>query len=154
MTITLEQVRAALEPEEPNYERAARFGPEALPHLQTLIRTGDAMLASKAAYLAGVIRDEGSAEVLKEAARSEHPTVRVAAAAAARHLNVAASSEVLQALLSDGDTGVRKVALQSIPPGASEGLLKKVKELTSSDPEPTLRTLSGNILRDRTRPPK
>jgi hypothetical protein len=152
MTVTLEQVRAALEPEEPNYEQAARFGPEALPHLQTLIREGDQMLASKAAYLAGLIRDEKSAEVLKEAARSKHPVVRVAAAAAARHLNVSASSEVLHTLLGDGDMGVRKVALQSIPPGASEALRKKVEELTRSDPDAGLRTLSGNVLRGKFRP--
>jgi HEAT repeat protein len=146
MTVTLEQVRAVLMPEEPNYERAARLGTEALPHLKTLIREGDQMLASKAAYLAGLINDDDSADVLKEAARSEHPAVRVAAAAGARHLNVAASSEVISALLDDQDIGVRKVALKSIPPGAMAGLRQKVEALKKSDPEPKIRTLSGQVL--------
>jgi hypothetical protein len=33
MTVTREQVLAQLYPDEPDYEGAARLGPEALPHL-------------------------------------------------------------------------------------------------------------------------
>lgn len=151
MIVTMEQVRSALEPEEPDYSRAARLGPEALPHLKAIIREGDPMLASKATYLAGLIADEQSASVLEEAAKSEHPTVRVAAAAAARHLSAAASSQVLNMLLDDHDTGVRKVALQSVPAGAPEALRNKVEVLNRTDPESSIRTLSSHVL-ERMRP--
>ena len=82
MATTEAQVRAYLEPEEPNYPAAAAaLGAEALPVLDTLVRGGDPLLASKAAYLASMIPDEQAARVLEQAARSAHPTVRVAAAA-------------------------------------------------------------------------
>ena len=55
MPVTMKQVRAALDPEEPDYEKAAKLGPEALPHLEKLISRKDPNLASKAASLAGMI---------------------------------------------------------------------------------------------------
>jgi hypothetical protein len=36
MPVTMEQVRAFLDPEEPDYQQAAQLGPEALPHLEEL----------------------------------------------------------------------------------------------------------------------
>jgi hypothetical protein len=110
MPVTMEDVRAALDPEEPNYPKAARLGPEALPHLKELVNSGDAMLASKAAYLASLIADEGATDVVEHAARRSEPIVRVAAAAAAANLAGAAGERVLRSLATDTDPGVRKVA--------------------------------------------
>ena len=110
MAVTMEDVRAALDPEEPDYEEAAGLGPAALPHLQVLVNSGDPMLASKAAYLASLIDDVRAAEVVEEAARSVDPIVRVAAAAAAANLGATVSSNVLRNLSNDPDAGVRKVA--------------------------------------------
>src|SRR5437867_4118299 len=102
MPVTLEQVRAALDPEEPDYPKAARIlGPEALPHLERLIASDHPMLASKAAYLAGLIGTERSAEVLRRAARSGDVRVRIAAAAAAGNLPPASASDVLLNLVDD-----------------------------------------------------
>jgi hypothetical protein len=70
MAVTSEQVRAALTPEEPDYEAAAELGPEALPHLQRLVEGADPNLASKAAYLAGRIGDPEAASILETAAAS------------------------------------------------------------------------------------
>src|SRR6187401_1541953 len=113
MAVTMAQVRAALDPDETNYERAKGLGPEALPHLETLIKTGPPMLASKAAYLAGLIAAPGSARVVAQAAASDEPTVRVAAAAAAKHLDDADIDEVITPLLTDSDAGVRRMAKKS-----------------------------------------
>jgi len=113
MAVTMAQVRAALDPEETNYERAKALGPEALPHLEVLIKTADPMLASKAAYLAGLLAAPGSARVVAQAAASDEPTVRVAAAAAAKHLDDAETDEVLKPLLADADPGVRRMAKKS-----------------------------------------
>lgn len=110
MAVSMDDVRAALDPEEPNYEEAAQLGSEALPHLKVLVNSGDSMLASKAAYLASLIEDDRAAEVVEDAARSSDPVVRVAAAAAAANLGAAASSNVLRELARDTDPGVRKVA--------------------------------------------
>ncbi|MGH3117327.1 MAG: HEAT repeat domain-containing protein [Gaiellales bacterium] len=110
MAVTMKEVREALDPEEPNYQQAAALGPEALPHVEALVSSGDPMLASKATYLASLIEDARAAEVVKKAARSTDPVVRVAAAAAASNLGSAGASDVLHELASDPDPGVRKVA--------------------------------------------
>ena len=55
LAVTLEEARAPLEPEEPDYEQAARnLGPNALLHLDRLLAGDHPMLASKAANLAGL----------------------------------------------------------------------------------------------------
>jgi len=113
MAVSMETVREALDPEEPDYAAAAKLGPDALPHLETLVDSGDTMTASKAAYLASLI--EGSAEVVAKAAQSDDPAVRVAAAAAVSNLSAAAANAVLVELVGDPDPGVRKVAQRLVP---------------------------------------
>ena len=120
MAVTMAQVRAVLDPDETNYERARELGPEALPHLEILIKTGPPMLASKAAYLAGLLAAPGSARVVAQAAASDEPAVRVAAAAAAKHLDDADIDEVITPLLTDSDAGVRRMAKKSKTKSAGE----------------------------------
>jgi HEAT repeat protein len=124
MVVTKQQVIDVLNPDEPNYPQAAKLGPDALPHLDTLVKTADPLLASKATYLASLIQGEQSIDVLKAAAQSEHPEVRVAAAAGARNLASAAAgarnlrqdrlSDLLSSLNNDEDAGVRKEATKSL----------------------------------------
>ena len=84
MTVTMQQVRDALGPYEPRYaEEAHQLGPEALPHLESIIREGDAGLASRAVYLASLIEHERSGAVVALGVERAEPTVRVAVAAAA-----------------------------------------------------------------------
>ncbi|MCI0741204.1 MAG: hypothetical protein L0Y72_19410 [Gemmataceae bacterium] len=138
MTITIAQVRAALDPEEPDYEQAAKLGPKALPHLQELVQEADSMLASKAVSLAALIPDERSVQVLKEAARRQDPVVRVAAAAAARHLPGAAASAVLLSLVDDKDSGAQRVALDSVRADATAELRGRIEKLVASRPDPSI----------------
>jgi hypothetical protein len=113
MSVTMEDVRAALAPEEPNYSAAAKLGPEALPHLARLAAEAEPGLAAKATYLASLIDSPRSAEVLRIAAQSPQVTVRVAAAAALRNLPGDRGGELVTLLAQDGDGGVRKLALRS-----------------------------------------
>ncbi|MGI8684732.1 MAG: HEAT repeat domain-containing protein [Acidimicrobiales bacterium] len=145
MAVTMEQVRAVLDPEETDYERGRALGPDALPHLEILVNTADPMLASKAAYLAGLLAGPGSAGVVAQAAASDEPTVRVAAAAAARHLAESDVEAVLTPLLADDDPGVRRVALGSVPDSAP-GLRSKVEFLLSSETDDDVRLLSEQVL--------
>ena len=80
MAVTSEQVRAVLDRDEPDYEEAARLGPDALPFLQRFVESGDPSLAPKAAYLAGRIGDPQAAPILELAAASADSSVRAAAA--------------------------------------------------------------------------
>jgi len=146
MAVTMAQVRAVLDPEETNYERAKALGPEALPHLETLIKTAEPMLASKAAYLAGLLAHSDSARVVAQAAASDEPTVRVAAAAAAKHLNDADVERVLTPLLADSDPGVRRMALGSVPESAEHSLRSRVAEVADSEPDEGVREKSRQVL--------
>ena len=111
MSVSMDDVRKVLDPDEPDYTAAAQLGEEALPHLERLVRGGDAMLASKAAYAASLI--EGGSDVVEAAARSEDPVVRVAAAAAVRNMPAAQARPLLRQLSTDEDAGIRKVARAS-----------------------------------------
>lgn len=143
--VTMQQVRAILDSEEPDYALAAQLGPDALPHIEILVKGADPMLASKAAYLAGLIKNSRSIAVLKLAAKSKYPEVRIAAAASASHLSTQEASDVLTIFLEDSDLGVRKMALKSIPIDAPPALRKKIESLTTKDPENFIRSLSADI---------
>ena len=69
MAITLEQVRALLDAEEPNYAALARLGPEILPHLRTLIAGGDEYFATKAASLVSATPATGPGSSCRSSSR-------------------------------------------------------------------------------------
>ena len=147
MPVTLKQVRDALLPEEPDYGTAKQLGRGALPHLEELVEGPDPLLASKAAYLTGLIGGPRATAVLQSAAVSRFPEVRVAAAAGAANLEAQAASMVLLPMLDDADVGVRKVALKSVPPEASAEVRAKVQSVQRSDPLIELRGLAGAVSR-------
>ena len=136
MAVDMDQVRAALDPEEPNYPAAAKLGPDALPHLERLITGDHPGLAAKAAYLAGLIGTEKSLSAMDKAARSAQVPVRIAAAAAAQHLAGDHAETVLLQLVDDSDPGVRKVAARSAPAGASDALKARVAAHSAAAPKP------------------
>jgi hypothetical protein len=138
MAVTEQQVRAYLEPEEPNYSAAAQLGPDALPVLEQLVRGPDPLLASKAAYLAALIPHENAARVLEAAAKSGDVTVRVAAAAGLRRMPQV-SENIMMDLVDDLDEGVRKVALKSIKGKMTPKVRGKVQERASREHNPALR---------------
>ncbi len=147
MAVTFDQVKAALDPEEPAYNKAAAaFGAEALPHLSRLIASDHGMLASKAAYLAGLIGTDKAVDVIQRAARSGDVTVRIAAAAAAGKLTADSASDVLINLIDDGDVGVQKVALRSVPDTSSPALRARVASLSASKADSAIRSLSREVL--------
>lgn len=79
-------LRRALEEDEPDYESLAVPGVVDMAELGGLIGDTDPLLASKAAYLAGLVGGAGSLTVLRDAATRPEPQVRVAVAGAVRHL--------------------------------------------------------------------
>ncbi len=139
MAIKMKHVRAALEPEEPDYDEAAKMGADALPYLETLVQGDDCGISAKAASLAGIIGTKGSKKVLKIAAQNSDPIVRVAAAAAARDLADKDASQILEMLVGDADIGVQSRAINSLPNEPSASLLDRLANIRSrGDLEPTI----------------
>ena len=145
MPVTMGDVRAALDPEEPDYAEAQKLGPEAAPHLKELVQGPDLGLASKAAYLASLIESEGSLEVLTIAATSAEPVLRVAAASAIRNLPERDAERVMDLVMEDKDAGVRKVTLRSAAQLRSPRLAAKIRKLAEHDPESSIRALATEI---------
>src|SRR4030095_4461249 len=115
MTVTMEEVLNIVGAYETDYEKESkRLGPEALEHLETLVRTAKPIIASKAAYMAALIQDERSVSILKIAAQSKFPQVRLAAANGSRHLHIDSVKDVLDLLKIDENSVVRERALKAI----------------------------------------
>lgn len=142
MSVTMKDVRAQLDREEPNYQEAARLGPEAIPYLNELVNGPDAMLASKAAYLASLIKSDKSVLVLEAASRNSEPIVRIAVASGISNLSEHEANMISDLLIEDRDLGVRKVTLKSISRFKSPEILAKIKKLADKDPEPFIRDLA------------
>jgi HEAT repeat protein len=137
MAVDMEQVKAALDPEEPDYAKSAQqLGADALPHLEKIIGGSDTSLAAKATYLAGLIGGEKSVAAVAKAARSAQPVVRIAAAAAAAHLPAEHSDAVLLQLVDDADHGVRKLAMRSAPAAMSDALQSRVNAMKAAAESP------------------
>lgn len=144
MPVTVEQVRSYLDAEEPDYSSAAQLGEGATEPLARIVQGTDVLLASKAAYLAGLIPAASSVEVLKLGAASSHAVIRVAAAAAIR--NMPSAGSLLEKLLQDGDFGVRKQALISAGVLKPAKLKPLVQKVSMSDASPLIRQLAENVL--------
>jgi HEAT repeat protein len=146
MPITMQQILARLDTDEPEYAALAALGPEAIPHLKVLVRSDDPGIAAKAAYLATLINTDESADIMEAASASPHETVRVAAAAGMRNLTAAKAGPWVERLLDDSDPGVRKQALQTIS-ALDLNLDPKVAKISTSDPEKELRLMAKDLQR-------
>lgn len=100
MSVTMKAVLEVLEPDEPNYDKAASLGPDSLPHLRTLVQGDDPMLAAKAAFAASLLEGDQGKDVVAAAAHSETASIRVAAAAAANNLPADSAAVVLMISLT------------------------------------------------------
>ena len=146
MSVTMNDVLAYLEPDEPNYAQAAKLGPDALPYLKEIIDKPDVMLASKAAYLVSLIKSDKSISILEHAARNKEPIVRIAVASGIRNISERDANILLDEFIEDKDVGVRKVTLKSVAKFKSDLISSKVQKLLESDPEPSIRELASNVI--------
>jgi HEAT repeat protein len=143
MPVTMKDVRTWLDADEVDYTKAKRLGSAAIPFLMELVQGGDLGLASKATYLASMIKSEQSAAVLKTAAARNEPVLRVAAASGIRNLPEVQAESVLDLLISDPDAGVRKVTLKSAERFRSPQVAEKLQQMAETDPEPFVRELAA-----------
>jgi HEAT repeat protein len=151
MAVTMEEVLTKLAPIEPDYEDAARLGPDAVPHLERLAEGPDTLIAAKAISLAGLIKTGRSVQLLLKASQSATPEIRVQAAWAVGNLSPEAAQRILPILLDDADSGVRSVSLKAsrklFPRGSMPPALEqKIAAMSKDDPEPFVRQASIQLL--------
>jgi hypothetical protein len=120
--VTLDEVKKALNVDEPDYaEIANKFGEQALPHLKEIAKSDDILLASKAVYLSGEISNNNnlSVDIMKDASKNDKPEIRIAAIAALdtllkkmtdpQSINITSINDMLNSLKNDQDPGVNKL---------------------------------------------
>lgn len=146
MAVTMKQVLAAIDRDEPDYAGAAKLGADALPHLAQIAEASDLLRAAKAAYLASLIPGAASADLLQKAAKRHEPEVRVAVAHALRNISDTPDG-VFKSLLADADVGVRKVAIATVGRVGAPSLKQQLTQLSENDPEEHLRTKAVEALR-------
>ena len=149
MSVTMQQVRAILDPDEPDYAKVKALGSEALVHLEQLVHGSDLGLAAKAAYAAGLIGGTAAAPVLMAAIRSPQPTVRVAAAAAVKQMAEPVAVPLVMHLLQDRDKGVRRQALRAAAGRVDPTLREHLKRMSDTDHDPRIRAEALEILKRR-----
>ena len=147
MAITMKDVRAFLDPDEVDYDRAKKLGPAAIPFLLELVQGGDLGLASKATYLASLIKSEQAAAVLEAAAKSKEALVRVAAASGLRNLSKVKAEKLTDLLINDPDAGIRKVVVKSVDRFKSPQLAAKLQQMAEKDSEPFVRELAAHAVK-------
>lgn len=141
--MTMEEVRAFVDPEEPDYAAAApALGPDALPYLAELGAGDDPMLASKAVYLAGLIGGEEAQPILTRAVEHQDPAVRVSAAASVQNLEEDMALELGRQLLGDDDLGVRKVTANAAAQIESPDVRGALQEQVRSDRDEVIRSMA------------
>ena len=156
MQITMRNIRVWLDAEEVDYTAASQLGPDAVPFLMELVQGVDPGLASKATYLASLIRTEESVAVIEAAATSNEPVVRVAAASSIGNLPEIQAERVLNLLSDDSDTGVCKVLLQSSAKFGSLEVEASLQQMAETAQAPFIRELAAstvNNIRNRRQAP-
>jgi HEAT repeat protein len=144
--MNLDEVRAMLDVDEPDYPGfLRRLDAEDVASLRALVSEDEPRIASKAAYLASLLPEAGSAAVVDLAGQSRHPVVRVAAASGLAALDAASARPIAQRLLTDVDPGVRARAMRSVISLDDEGLRADVARRATDDDHPDVRALAADL---------
>ncbi len=130
-----------------NYSGAQQLGIQVIEALKGIIQGNDVNLTAKATYVAGLINDDRSVDVIELAAKSRTPAVRVAAASAAAHLSAERAEPILMRLLKSKDVGIRKVALNAASGSMTEKVRLQVQKVRKLESNQHLKSLASSILK-------
>ena len=144
--VSAAEVRAALGAGLSVRELAPALGRTALPHLAELAHARDVKVAANAVSLAAALSAKQAAPVVEEATQDRRPQVRAAAAAVAAR--VPGGKELLRGLLSDVNARVREAAFVASARAKLAGLRKIAAVLADEDPDPRVRALAAEYLRE------
>jgi electron transfer flavoprotein alpha subunit len=144
--VNTQEIRRDLDKDELDYPAlAVAYGESILPQLKEIVIEDVPRLASKAAYLAGLLAGENSHEIVALAARSRHDVVRVSAASAAASLPTQHAIEITATLLQDADPGIRVMAAKSAGKMSSALLSARLREMATQDTDSHVRSLAADL---------
>lgn len=152
MPVTMQQVLAEIERDEPDYPAIALFGEEALPHLQMIIESQDPLKVAKATYAASLIGGQRAIDILEKSGEHHDAQVRVAAAHGLRNLSGSAPTDLVIRALGDADPGVRKLALGTAAVLNRSDFMQGVSSIEQSDPDMHLRETAKSVVRQLNSP--
>jgi hypothetical protein len=143
---TIQEIRHELDKDELDYSAlAAAYGEAILPQLKAIVVEDYPRLASKAAYLAGLLAGETSQEIVALAARSRHDVVRISAASVAASLPTPSAVEITTTLLQDPDPGVRGRAAKSAGKMGNKALSARLRTMATQDTDSHVRALATDL---------
>jgi HEAT repeat protein len=143
---------------EPDFDRVLELEPDVVSTLVELIRLDDPLLSSRATYALGWVAaaaesgkfpvtsiDKVSAGI-QDAARSQIPLVRVAAAVATHGLPSRAAAPMQLTLLEDKDIGVRRTVLEAVRPDADPAVVASIAKWAAEEPDKNVKELALKVL--------
>ena len=132
MPLSYKELRAMLDVDEPDYPGLTTMAAGAMKHVRKLAASGDVTVATKAVSLAGMIGGSGAIEVVSDAAKSDDPVMRIAAAHAAAFLpDHPKVARIVGTLLADDDVGVVKLAARAASSQSDRSITSLAKRAAS-----------------------
>lgn len=150
MALTKEDIRLLLSNEEPNYPSLARqITKSNLKDLMSIAKGNDAMLASKAIYLASLFNETEADDIVDYASKSKSVLKKIAAASAVTNLKMGSKKDLIaQRLLRADDLGIKKLVLSALKDGEKVSpRLKRTIENASRDKSKLIKDLSKGALK-------
>ena len=142
MAMTEQQLRFALSNEETQYQQiAAQLDESDIPKVEALAKGPDVGLATKAVYLASLLRGARAEQVVLEAAQSPTELVRIASATALPNLPAAVRDRVAVELTDRPTPSISKLVLQAVD-RPSPALVERLQRLQTTTQVPELRELT------------
>ncbi len=147
--VSNQDIVAFLRQDELDYPAGAtKFGKAALPFITELINSNDENLATKAAYLAGYIKDSSVKDILKMAAGNSLTTVRIAAAYGAQRMDAKNGQVLLDKLLDDTDPGVVKYTIKSaVALNVAKNLKTKISKISKDFADEGVKTIAVDLVK-------
>lgn len=147
MPLDPQELRLRLDVDEPDYAAlSAQVDASDLPTLAALAAGDDAMLASKAVYLASLI--PGGADVVHDAARSDDVIIRSAAASGLANVEADRRNTIATDLLARDDAAIDKLTVRALSADATPELVQQVQHLAENSNADVVRDLSRQWLAD------
>lgn len=143
--VTRAQLERMLNVDEPDYDKIASLGEEAVPYLRMIVAEADVGLSAKALHAASLIPTSRLADIVDIAAGRKEPIIRVIAASTVHKLSPEQGADVALKLLADPDASVADRAVQSVNRAQNEQILRRLNDLRGKLSDTSLGDVRGRL---------